>query len=94
MGPYRNLRARDRWPVEQPPPEEEILCRNVRSFEMKYYDGSAWQDDWDSTTLNNALPLAVSFTIQMDPPGSTDPLAKPITITRIIPIPTAAPITP
>jgi type II secretion system protein J len=77
----------------QPQPEEEILCRNVRSFEMKYFDGTAWQDDWDSTTLNNTLPLAVSFTIQINPEASSDPQAKPIVVTRIISLPTAAPIT-
>jgi type II secretion system protein J len=84
----RNLLA-----AVQAQPEQEILCRNVRSFEMKYYDGTAWQDEWDSTTLNNTLPLAVSFTIVIEPPGNTDPMATPITVTRVIPLPTAAPIT-
>ncbi len=40
-------------------PDEEILCRNVKSFSLRYYDGEQWQEDWDSTQLGNILPVAV-----------------------------------
>jgi hypothetical protein len=36
----------------------------VRAFTVKYYDGSAWQDNWDSTVQNNVLPKAVEVTIE------------------------------
>lgn len=45
-------------------PKEEVLCRGVRAFTVKYYDGSAWQDNWDSTVQNNVLPKAVEVTIE------------------------------
>jgi len=47
-------------------PDEEILCRNVRSFALRYYDGTQWNEDWDSTQLGDLLPVAaqVDLTIQ------------------------------
>jgi len=61
----RNLLAQT-----QPPPEEEILCRDVRSFSLRYWDGTAWQETWDSTQQNDTLPLAVGVTIQINDPLS------------------------
>ena len=49
--------------VEEPP--EEVLCRGVRSFDLKYYDGTDWQDSWDSSARSNALPLAVQVTLEL-----------------------------
>jgi type II secretion system protein J len=46
-------------------PEEEILCRNVRSFALRYYDGSTWTEDWDSTQLGDILPVAVQVDLQI-----------------------------
>jgi type II secretion system protein J len=46
-------------------PEEEILCRNVRSFALRYYDGSQWYEEWDSTQMGDILPLAVQVDIQI-----------------------------
>ena len=48
-----------------PDPNEEPLCRGVKGFFLRYYDGTAWQENWDSTTLGNVLPLAVALTIQV-----------------------------
>ena len=39
----RNLK-----PTVEPLAEEEIICRNVRSFSVKYFDGLVWQENWDS----------------------------------------------
>jgi prepilin-type N-terminal cleavage/methylation domain-containing protein len=44
-------------------PTEEVLGRNVVSLNLRYYDGSAWQDSWDSSSHNNALPRAVEATL-------------------------------
>jgi hypothetical protein len=40
-------------------PDEEILCRNVRSFALQYYDGTQWYQEWDSTQMGDLLPVAV-----------------------------------
>jgi hypothetical protein len=53
-----------------PQPEEEILCRDVRSFSLRYWDGTTWQETWDSTQQNDTLPLAVAVTIQVNDPLS------------------------
>jgi prepilin-type N-terminal cleavage/methylation domain-containing protein len=47
-------------------PYEEVLCRGVRSLNVRYYDGLTWQDSWDSTTLDNAIPVAVEVTLELD----------------------------
>lgn len=52
------------------PPPEEVVCRGVRSFNLRYFDGSGWQDGWDSTTVENATPTAVEVTIELVRPGT------------------------
>jgi len=44
----------------------EVLCRGVKAFNVRYYDGAAWQESWDSSTVDNAIPLAVEITIELD----------------------------
>jgi type II secretion system protein J len=53
-------------------PDEEILCPNVRSMNLEYYDGSDWQDEWDSSENDNALPKAVKITIVLEKDESSD----------------------
>jgi type II secretion system protein J len=48
--------------------DEEIVCRGVAGFNLRYYDGEAWQDSWDSNTSIIPLPLAVEVTLQLDRP--------------------------
>jgi prepilin-type N-terminal cleavage/methylation domain-containing protein len=86
-----------------PASDDEVLCRGVRSFAIKYYDGtqdpdpSTWLDTWDSTqvasnlggaTQTNILPYAIQVTLQLDP---VKPGGKPTTITRILQLPCAVP---
>jgi len=52
-----------------PEPGEEILCRGVRAFNLRYFDGAEWLESWDSTLQGDVLPLAVEVTLQMDAPG-------------------------
>jgi len=49
-----------------PEPVEEVLCRRVVSFEAAYFDGSEWQDSWDSTTLDNVLPQAIDAELEIN----------------------------
>ena len=53
-------------------PDEEILCPNVRSMNLQYYDGSDWQDEWDSGDNDNALPKAVKITIVLEKEETED----------------------
>ena len=49
-----------------PEPKEEIVCRGVRGFILRYFDGSTWQNNWDSVAQNNTLPKAVEVTIELN----------------------------
>jgi len=46
-------------------PEEQVLCRNVKSLNLRYFDGDNWLDEWDSTADANSLPLAMEIDIQV-----------------------------
>ncbi len=52
-------------------PDEEVLCSGVRALNLRYYDGSDWADEWDSSDNDNALPQAVEITIVLEGPEST-----------------------
>jgi type II secretory pathway component PulJ len=49
-------------------PEEQVLCRGVRTFTLRYYDGTTWYDSWDSTAQGDVLPVAVEVTVELVPP--------------------------
>jgi type II secretion system protein J len=86
--------TRDLVSQEQQPAEEQILCTGVRSFSLRYFDGTDWQETWDSTTVGDALPMAIAFTVDLIPPGADprDPKAPAQRITKVIPIAVAKPI--
>jgi len=44
---------------------EQVLCRRVVSMNLRYFDGSGWVEEWDSTADANSLPLAVEIDIQI-----------------------------
>ena len=46
-----------------PEASEQVLCRNVCSLNIEYYDGLEWLDTWDSATLEGELPTAVKLTL-------------------------------
>jgi len=46
-------------------PDEEVLCRGVRSFDLRYFDGLDWLESWDSAMQDNALPLAIEVTLEL-----------------------------
>lgn len=58
--------------TETPEPTQEILCRQVAGLSLRYFDGSDWYDSWDSTTRDNALPLAVEVTLKLKIEGESD----------------------
>ncbi len=69
-------------------PTEEILLSGVLALSMRYLDGSVWTDEWDSTLNNNALPLAVEITIELDEASPADPDLN-YRLTRVVPLSTA-----
>lgn len=50
--------------ADAPSVREQVLCRNVKLFTVRYYDGTVWADVWDSSAQGNVLPLAVEVTIE------------------------------
>lgn len=63
-------------------PVEEVLCRNVRSFDLIYFDGTDWLDGWDSTSAEDALPLAVKATLEFQ-----DARGKTLVYSEVIDVP-------
>lgn len=69
--------ARPRWLVREvrtnllaptePTPTTQVLARRVWSLEMRYHDGTDWQETWNSTTRGDALPVAVELTLRLMP---------------------------
>ena len=53
-------------------PTREVLCRGVFALNLRYFDGSEWLDNWDSTVENNALPCAIEVTLQLEDPRQPD----------------------
>jgi hypothetical protein len=48
-------------------PDDEVLCRNVGSFNLRFYDGTLWWDSWDAVIESNELPVAVEVTLELEP---------------------------
>jgi hypothetical protein len=86
--------TRNLLPTTEPEVEEEILCRDVRSFTVKYFDGTTWQDSWDSEAMGDVLPAAVEMTLETLIPGGR-PGREPrvYRMTRMIPLICAKPAT-
>lgn len=81
-------------PVQQAP-QEQVICRGVRSFSVRYFDtaDATWITDWDTLNQNPAstLPKAVEVTIEMQAPDNPQATAesnaaRPRRTTRIVPL--------
>jgi hypothetical protein len=46
-------------------PIEQVLCRDVVSLNLRYYDGEGWVNEWDSSEDSNSLPQAVEVDIKI-----------------------------
>ena len=69
-----------------PNADEEVLCRNVSGLWFRYYDGSSWQQTWDSTVYNNAVPAAVEVTMQFSR-NQSNGQAQTYNFVRVFPLP-------
>jgi type II secretion system protein J len=79
-----------------PAEEEEILCENVRSFTLRYFDGVDWYDAWDSTQMVDingapAIPMVVQMELVLNMEGVSQLGEEPGTyrISKLIPLPCA-----
>jgi type II secretion system protein J len=57
-------------------PEEGILLEGVQSLEITYFDGTSWQDTWDSTVVENEAPKAIHIRVDFLPENENE-LQKP-----------------
>jgi prepilin-type N-terminal cleavage/methylation domain-containing protein len=67
--------------------EEQVLCRDVRSLNLRYYDEEdGWVDEWDSTEDANSLPLALEINIQVihNEKGSSTNVSKDLQMRRLM----------
>jgi len=44
-------------------PEEETIGRGLAGFDIQYFDGTTWLDQWDSSEKDATLPWGVKVTI-------------------------------
>jgi type II secretion system protein J len=51
---------------------DQWLMSGVQDLHFSCYDGTQWQDSWDTTSSNTNLPLAVRVSIQLA--GTTGPI--------------------
>jgi len=68
-----------------PEVEDQLMMSGVESIKFACFDGSQWQDAWDTTGITSAntnLPVAVRVDIQMSGNGS----ATPAPIEMVVPI--------
>jgi type II secretory pathway pseudopilin PulG len=61
---------------------ESVLLRNVQSLELNYYDGTTWQESWDSSS-NSGLPLAIQVIFALAPENEDE---EPVPHRLLIPV--------
>lgn len=63
--------------VTTPDVDDQVLLSGVMSIKFSCYDGTQWQDIWDTTgtmSVNTNLPLAVRVDIQMSGDNNAPPI--------------------
>ena len=45
-------------------PTEQVLCRDVQSMSIYFYDGSDWYETWDGSTTESPLPLLIEINLK------------------------------
>lgn len=80
----RNLLAQTL--TNPPTPDEEVLCRGVKSFSLEYLNGTTWTPTWDSTAEDGTIPTAVQVTLQLDRPGPRGQ-TQTLQFVRVFPLP-------
>lgn len=70
-----------------PEPEDMVICGGVRSFNVRYYDGSSWVDSWDSASHDDSLPYAVEITLELQPRNPQQQNERGPMMTTIVSLP-------
>ncbi len=81
---YRSV-VRNLLTMTTPDVEDQLMLSGVQSIKFSCFDGSQWQDTWDTTGVTSTytnLPLAVRVDIQMA--GNNTANAQPIEL--VVPI--------
>jgi len=68
-------------------PRQETICRGVRAFTLRYFDGTSWYDNWDSTAQGDVLPKAAEVTIELNEPGASSRDGAGYRVSRVVLIP-------
>lgn len=82
------------WMRIDPTPDDDVesggylvaLGEQVVSLDFRFFDGYEWLEEW---YFDNEVPEAIEFTITVSDP---DGLENPMTLTRLVTVPTAATI--
>jgi type II secretion system protein J len=85
---YRSV-TRNLLAESTPVVTDQLMMNGVESLKFSGYDGSAWQDTWDTsaaTAVNTNLPLAIRVEIQMA--GNNNSQSDPVTL--VVPIDSVA----
>jgi general secretion pathway protein J len=66
-------------------PAPVVLANNVISLHLRYFNGNAWSESWDSSALprNQQIPLAVSIDLQL---GATNGRTFPFSTQVVLPM--------
>jgi type II secretion system protein J len=89
MDLYRSA-ARNLLPVTQDQTDDQFLMGGVEAINFQYYDGTSWQDTWDSTEvdtltgLTNNLPFAIKVQLQLYNENRT--LGTPAPVEFVVPV--------
>ncbi len=57
--------TRNLLPITTEEDDDQWLAGNIEQLQFDYFDGSNWNDTWDSSTGNTNLPVAVRVRIQV-----------------------------
>ncbi|MEI6232785.1 MAG: GspJ family type II secretion system protein [Planctomycetota bacterium] len=74
-------------PSKASDPRVQVLCRNIRTCYLRYYDGTLWRDDWDSKAQGDILPNAIEVTLTLDVPDTRTGEDLVYTLTHVFAIP-------
>lgn len=44
---------------------DQVLARGVLGFNLRYFDGTVWAEGWDSSVMENSLPLAIEVDVRV-----------------------------
>jgi type II secretion system protein J len=76
--------TRNLLPTLQDQPEDQRLLSGVQDVAFSFYDGTAWQEMWDSTQQPAKLPQAIKVELLLVPEETAQAPREPITM--VVPV--------